>query len=99
MMISKGKKVVDFVEVYFSDKTQELIALVYVLKGVGEYIRQDGMWLPFEDMPEEIYDGSEYVVLEKADALDMQLKEKFDEGDAISRDEVFAKGTDKYDDI
>lgn len=98
-MISKGKKVVDFVEVYFADKTEEPIALVYVVKGVGEYVRQDGKWTPFEDMPEEVYDGSEYVVLEKSDALDMKLLEKFDKGEEISRDEVFAKGTDKYDDI
>ena len=98
-MISKGKEVVDYVEVYFADKTQELLALVYVVRGVGEYVRQDGKWVPFDDMPEEIYDGSEYIVLEKADALSMNLLEKIDKGEEISRDEVFAKGTDKYDDI
>ena len=98
-MISKGKPVVDYVEVYFADKTQELLALVYVVKGVGEYVRQDGRWVPFDDMPEEIYDGSEYIVLEKADASSMNLLEKIDKGEEISRDEVFAKGTDKYDDI
>ena len=98
-MISKGKEVVDYVEVYFADKTKEPLALVYVVKGVGEYIRQDGEWVAFEDMPEEIYDGSEYIVLEKKDALELGLKEKFDGGDEISRDEVFARGTEKYDDI
>lgn len=98
-MISKGTPVVDYVEVYFADKTQEFISLVYVVKGVGEYVRQDGRWVAFEDMPEEVYDGSEYIVLEKSDALDMGLLEKVDKGEEISREEVFAKGTEKYDDI
>ena len=98
-MISKGKEVVDYVEVYFEDKTKKPIALVYVVKGVGEYIRKDGRWTPFDDMPEEIFDGSEYIVLEKEDSIELELLEKFDNGEDISRDEVFAKGTDKYDDI
>lgn len=96
-MISKGKKVIDYVEVYFADKTKEPLALVYVVKGVGEFIRKEGKWLPFTEMPEEIFDGSEYIVLEKSDALDLELMDKFDTGEEISRDEVFAKGTDKYD--
>lgn len=98
-MISKGTPVVDFVEVYFADKTEEFISMVYVVKGVGEYIRKDESWVPFDDMPEEVYDGSETIVIEKSDALEMNLLEKVDKGEEISREEVFAKGTDKYDDI
>jgi hypothetical protein len=98
-MISKDKPVVDYVEVFFADKTQEPLALVYVVRGVGEYIRKDGGWERFTADDPELFDGTEYITLEKKDALELKLLEKFDNNEEISRDEVFAKGTDKYDDI
>ena len=88
-MISQGKKVVDYVEVFFADKTQEPLALVYVVAGVGEYIRKNGGWERFTADDPDFLDGAEVVVLEKKDALELKLREKFDNNQHVSRDEVF----------
>ena len=98
-MISKGTKLKDYVEVFFADKTKEPLALVYTIVGYGEFARLNGKWLPFDNIDPSVLDGAEYVVLERSDAQDLNLKEKFDKGEDISRDEVVKYRTDKYDDI
>lgn len=98
-MIANNVKIVDYVEVYFEDKTKKTLALVYTIVGYGEFIRRDGMWVAFENVDPDVFDGAEYIVLEKKDAQKLELKKKFDMGKDISRDEVFKYGTDKYDDI
>lgn len=98
-MIAKGNKLVDFVEVFFEDKTKKPLALVYKIAGYGEFIRRDEMWLPFDDVDPDVFDGAEYIVLERSDAKKLNLVEKFDKNEDVSRDEVFKYGTDKYDAI
>lgn len=98
-MISEGTKLTKYVEVYFEDKTQKPLALVFTIVGYGERIRKGGKWVPFDDVDPDVFDGAEYVVLEVEDAKKLNLKEKFDKGEDVSRDEVFALGTDKYDDV
>lgn len=98
-MIAKGNKIVDFVEVYFEDKTKKPLALVYKILGYGRFIRRDDLWVPFDDVDPDVFDGSEYIVIETEDARELELKEKFDRGEDISRDEVFKYGTDKYDNV
>lgn len=98
-MISKGTKLVHFYEVFFEDKTKKPLALVYKIAGYGEFIRRDGMWLPFDDVDFDVFDGAEYVVLERSDEKKLMLQEKFDNNEDVSRDEVFKYGTDKYDAI
>lgn len=97
-MIAKGTPLVHFYEVFFEDKTKKPLALVYKIVGYGEFIRRDGMWLPFDDVDPDVFDGAEYVVLERSDAKKLNLVEKFDNSEHVSRDEVFKHGTDKYDD-
>lgn len=96
-MIAKGAKIVDYIEVFFEDKTKRPLALIYVIAGYGEFIRRDAMWIPRENADTEIFDGAEYIVLEKRDAITLDLKTKFDRGEHVSRDEVFQYRTDKYD--
>lgn len=98
-MISKGTKIIDYIEVFFEDRTQKPLALIYTIAGYGEFIRRDGMWVPFDNVDPKIFDGAEYVVLEKKDARALNLKEKFDKGEDVSRDEVFEYRTDKYDNV
>jgi hypothetical protein len=98
-MIANGTKLTHYVEVFFADKTKKPLALVYKIAGYGEFVRQDGKWLPFDNVDPDSFDGAEYIVLETSDARKLGLKSKFDNNEDISRDEVFKYGTDKYDDI
>jgi hypothetical protein len=98
-MIAKGTKLTNFVQVYFEDKTAKPLALVYKIAGYGEFIRRDGKWLPFNTVDANVFDGSEYITLERSDAKKLKLREKFDNNEDVSRDEVFKYGTDKYDDV
>jgi hypothetical protein len=98
-LISKGTKVVNYVEVFFEDKTKKPLGLVYTIVGYGQFVRRDGTWVPFGAVNPDVFDGAEYIVLERSDARKLNLKEKFDKGEDVSRDEVFKYRTDKYDDI
>jgi GH15 family glucan-1,4-alpha-glucosidase len=95
-MSAKG---VEYIEVYFEDKTKRPLALMYVIVGDGEFVRRDRKWLPSDTMDPALLDGAEYIVLEKEDAEMLKLEEKFDNNEDISRDEVFRYGTDAYDGI
>lgn len=98
-MSAEGNKVVEYLEVYFEDKTKRPLALMCVVVGGGEFVRRDRMWLPSDAMDPALLDGAEYIVLEKEDAEMLKLVEKFDNNEDISRDEVFRYGTDAYDGI
>lgn len=98
-MSAEGNKVVEYLEVYFEDKTKRPLALIYVIVGDGEFVRRNRMWLPSDNLDPALLDGAEYIVLEKKDAQMLKLEEKFDNNEDISRDEVFRYGTDAYDDI
>lgn len=98
-MSAEGNKVVEYLEVYFEDKTKRPLALMYFVVGEGEFVRRNRMWLPSDNFDPALLDGAEYIVLEKRDAQMLKLEEKFDNNEDISRDEVFRYGTDAYDDI
>ena len=98
-MIAKGTKITSFVEVFFEDTTQKPLALTYTIVGYGQFIRREGLWVVWDRIDEEVFDGAEFITIEKEDAKELKLQEKFDKGEDVSRDEIFKYRTDKYEDV
>lgn len=95
-MISKGTKVVDYVEVWIDNKSGDFSELVYVVRGVGKYFRREKMWVPVFEETQGQYDDTRVITLEKSDALDLNLKNTYDLGKKININEIVKYETGKY---
>jgi hypothetical protein len=95
-MISKGTKVVDYVEVWIDNKTGKFSELVYIVDGWGRFFRRNKSWVPVFEETVGQYDDTRVIAVEKKDARDLKLVEKYDSGKKIDIKKLAEYETEKY---